>query len=378
MTHYFDNCATTRVDDDVMRIITEYATNKYFNPSARSSFSLEIANDIAKSRSTIAKLLGAVDKELLFTSGGTEADNLAIFGSLRAKRGNIVVSAIEHSAVYNTVMELSNRGYEVRFANVLNGGHIDVDDLISKVDDETLLVCFMHVSNETGAVNDVRLINSFVKGKNPRAVTFSDGVQAVGKVAVNLKYFGVDMYSFAGHKIHASKGIGCLYVKSGVKLNPTVFGGGQERGMRSGTEYVGGIVGLAKAVEKVQASLNDNAIKYNDYKTVVRKHLSNVDNWRENCTQNCSPAIMSLAFADIKGEVLLHMLEKYDIIVGTGSACSSKNKQSRLSKAIGLDNNYAEGVLRISFSKYNTLDEVELLGAKLALCARELRKTMLG
>ena len=148
--------------------------------------------------------------------------------------------------------------------------------------------------------------------------------------------------------------------------------------MRSGTEYVGGIVGLAKAVEKAQTNLNDNTIKYNAYKDVVRKHLSDIDNWRENCTQNCSPAIMSLAFADIKGEVLLHMLEKYDIIVGTGSACSSKNKQSRLSKAIGLDNNYAEGVLRISFSKYNTLDEVELLGEKLALCVKELRKTMLG
>lgn len=378
MIHYFDNCATTRIDDDVMRIIAEYATECYYNPSARSSFSLQIANDISRARSEIAKFLGASDNELYFTSGGTEADNLAIFGSLRAKKGNIVVTAIEHSAVYNTVMELLSRGYEVRWANVLSDGHIDVEDFVSKVDKDTLLACFMHVSNETGAVNDIRLINSLVKERNAQTVTFSDGVQAVGKIAVNLKYLGVDIYSFAAHKIHGSKGIGCLYVKSGVKVNPALFGGGQERGKRSGTEYVGGIIGMAEAVRKAQSLIADNTVKFNEYKKIIRSHLNCIDNWRENCVENASPAIMSLAFADIKGEVLLHMLEKYDIIVGTGSACSSKNKQSRLSKTIGLDNNYAEGVLRISFSKYNTPDEVELLGEKLAFSVRELRKTMLG
>lgn len=378
MIHYFDNCATTRVDDSVMQIISEYATNKYFNPSARSSFSLSISNDIASARAAIAKCLGATESELLFTSGGTEADNLAIFGSLRAKKGNVVVALIEHSAVYNTVMELSNRGYEVRFANVLSDGRIDVEDLVKKVDKDTLLACFMHVSNETGAVNDVRQINYLVKSVNPKTITFSDGIQAVGKIPVNLRYLGVDLYSFAGHKIHASKGIGCLYVKNGVKLCPTVFGGGQERGLRSGTEYVGGIIGFAKAVQLALCSLKENSAQFESYKQIIRDKLSGITNWRENCIENVSPAIMSLAFADIKGEVLLHMLEKYDIIVGTGSACSSKNKQSRLSKAIGLDNSYTEGVLRISFSKYNTLDEVELLADKLAICVKELRKTMIG
>lgn len=378
MIHYFDNCATTKVDEDVMRIITEYATEKYFNPSARSSFSLGIANEIACARAKISKLLSAQDKELIFTSGGTEADNLAIFGSLREKKGNIIASAIEHSAVYNTVHSLSDRGYEVRFAKVLSDGHIDVDDLLDKVDCNTKLVCFMHVSNETGAVNDIKHINGLIKQKNPNAVTFVDGVQAVGKVPVNLRYFGVDMYSFAGHKIHASKGVGCLYVKSGVHLNPTVFGGGQERGMRSGTEYVGGIVGLARAVEAAQQNLQQNSEKFCNYKEIIREQLNDIDDWQENCTKNVSPAIMSLAFADIKGEVLLHMLEKYDIIVGTGSACSSKSKHSRLSQAIGLADRYAEGILRISFSKYNTADEVKLLADKLAVCVKELRKTMLG
>lgn len=378
MIHYFDNCATTRVDDDVLQILTEYSAQNYFNPSARSSFSLNIANDIASARSVIAKKLGAKSEELVFVSGGTEADNLAILGSLRSKKGNVVVTPIEHSAVYNTVMELSNRGYEVRFANVLSDGHIDVDDLVSKVDSNTLLACFMHVSNETGAINDVKRINSLVKSVNGKTVTFSDGVQAVGKIPVNLRYLGVDLYSFSGHKFHASKGVGCLYVKAGVRLNPTLYGGGQERNLRSGTEYVGGIVGMSTALQNAELRMAKNAVRYEQFKQIIREKLSPIPNWRENCIENVSPAIMSLAFADVKGEVLLHMLEQFDIVVGAGSACSSKSKQSRLSKTIGLSDSYAEGVLRVSFSKYNTLPEAELLADKLAQCVLELRKTMLG
>ena len=166
------------------------------------------------------------------------------------------------------------------------------------------------------------------------------------------------MYSFAGHKIHGSKGSGCLYIKNGVRINPVIFGGGQEKGLRSGTEYVGGIIALSQAVELACKNLPTNTLKFTSYKQVIRDGLAVVDNWKENCVENVSPAIMSLAFADIKGEVLLHMLEKYDIIVGTGSACSSKNKQSRLAKTIGLDSRYSEGIIRISFSKYNTLEEV--------------------
>lgn len=378
MIHYFDNCATTRVDDDIAELIAKYHTTEYFNPSARSSFSLSVSNDVAAAREKLAKSLGANASEIFFTSGGTESNNLAIFGSIRAKRGNIVVTASEHSAVYNTVTELIGRGYEVRYANVTHDGHIDVEDFISKVDSDTLLACFMHVNNETGSINDVRKINTLVKSKNPRTVTFSDGIQAVGKIPVNLRYLGVDLYSFAGHKIHCSKGIGGLYAKTGAKLSPAIFGGGQERGLRSGTEYVGGIVALAVAVSRAQSLVESNCLEYEVYKQIIRQALRDIPNWLENCTKDVSPAIMSLAFADVKGEVLLHMLEKYDILVGTGSACSSKNKQSRIAKAIGLDSRYSQGILRISFSKYNTRDEVELLASKLATCVVELRKTMLG
>ena len=378
MIHYFDNCATTRVDDEVFASLQHYATTQYYNPSARSSFSLKVANEIAAAREKLAKVLGASPEEILFTSGGTESDNLAICGSLRAKKGNIVVTASEHSAVYNTVMHLKDRGYEIRIANTLADGHIDVRDFLSKIDAETQLACFMHVNNETGAINDVKQINAFVKRINARTITFSDGVQAVGKIPVNVRALGVDLYSISGHKFHGSKGTGALFVKKGLNLSPLVQGGGQEKGIRSGTEYVGGIIALPTALEIAVSHIQSNTTNFNQYKQIIRSQLADIPNWKENCTQNCSPAIMSLAFADIKGEVLLHMLEEFDIIVGTGSACSSKNKQSRIAKAIGLDPNYSEGVLRISFSKYTTLDEVQLLAEKLAFCVKSLRKTMLG
>lgn len=378
MIHYFDNCATTRVDDQVMSQLQHFATEQYFNPSARSTFSLQIANEIALSREKIAKLLGANVDEILFTSGGTESDNIAICGCLRTKKGNIVVTASEHSAVYNTVTHLKEQGYELRVANTLPDGHIDVADFLSKIDSQTQLACFMHVNNETGAINDVKQINLAVKKINPRPITFCDGVQAVGKITVNLHALGVDLYTFSGHKFHASKGTGGLYVKKGITLSPIVQGGGQEKGVRSGTEYVGGIITLSTALSLAVSNLSKNAENFPIYKQIVRDALVDIPNWKENCTSNCSPAIMSLAFADIKGEVLLHMLEQYDIIVGTGSACSSKNKQSRIAKAIGLDPNYSEGMLRISFSKYNTIEEVQLLAEKLAFCVKSLRKTMLG
>lgn len=375
---YLDNCATTRVDDEVLNILIKYHTEQYFNPSARSNHSLSVANDLAKSRENIAKLLGASSDEIVFTSGGTESDNLAVFGSLRSKHGNIVLTASEHSAVYNSAMELQSRGYEVRLANVLPDGHIDVDDFIGKIDEQTLLACFMHVNNETGAINDIKLLTSAVKGRNPATLTFADGVQAVGKIPVNVKYFGVDMYSFSGHKIHASKGTGALYVKHGITLNPVAFGGGQERGLRSGTEYVGGFVALSTALSKATSLVKSNATKYDEFKRIIRDELSSLSCWKENCTQNCSPAIMSLAFENIKGEVLLHMLEDNGYIVGTGSACSSKNKQSRIAKAINLDAKYTEGIIRISFSKYNTTDEIQDFAKTLFKCVCELRKTMLG
>lgn len=288
MIYYFDNCATTQVDENIVQILAKYHTERYFNPSARSSFSLQVANDIAISREQIAKALGCATNEIVFTGGGTEADNLAIFGSLRAKRGNIVITQAEHAATYNPVAELNNRGYEVRYANVLPDGHIDVEDFVSKVNSETLLACFVHVNNETGAVNDVCNINKLVKSRNPQTITFSDGIQAVGKILVNLRHLGVDLYSFAGHKIHCTKGIGALYIKQGVRIVPNVFGGGQEKGLRSGTEYVGGIVALASAVNTALKNLSSNTSNFEQYKQTILFALRDIPDWKQICSREAS------------------------------------------------------------------------------------------
>ncbi|MCM1394568.1 MAG: aminotransferase class V-fold PLP-dependent enzyme [Corallococcus sp.] len=362
-----------------MEILNKYNVEQYFNPSARSSLSLHIANDIAAAREKISTLLGSnTVGDVYFTSGGTESDNIAISGVLKNKRGNIVLTAAEHSAVFAPVSEYENKGIEIRVAKVASDGSIDRDDFTSRVDENTLLACFMHVNNETGAINDVKILNQAVKNVNSNAVTLCDGVQAVGKIPVNFADLGVDLYALSGHKFHASKGIGALIVRNGLRLSPIVRGGGQEKGLRSGTEYVGGIISMSRALEKAVENIELNSKKYLQYKEIIRSALMDVQGWRENCTENCSPAIMSLAFENIKSEVLLHMLEAFDIVVGTGSACSSKNKQSRIVKAIGMPREYSEGVLRISFSKYNSVDDVRLLAEKLRECVLSLRKVMSG
>lgn len=371
---YFDNCATTKIDDDVLQIVSDYAKNKFFNPSARSSLSLEVSNDLAVARRQIARLVGADEDEIFFTSGGTESNNIAILAGGKSRKGNVVVTAAEHSSVYNPVMQLAGKGYEIRIAKVLPDGHIDVDDFVNKVDENTALACFMHVNNETGAINDVRRINALVKQHAPKCHTLSDGVQAVGKIPVNIHSLGVDFYSMSGHKIHGSKGSGFLYVRRGTKCNPLVFGGGQEHGMRSGTEFVGGQIALATALAKATKLVNDPI--FGELRNTVTYKLQQIANYKILCNTDNTPRILTAAFADIKGEVLVHMLEKYNIVVGTGSACSSANKQSRVAKAIGLEPRYTEGIIRISFTDGITVADADFLADKLVQCVAELRKTM--
>lgn len=377
MIQYFDNCATTRVDDDVLQLINKYQSELYFNPSSLNKYSLEVAKSISDARSTVARVLGASSPmEIVFVSGGTEADNLALLGATKRKNCNVVVGGVEHSAVYNTALRLKNSGVEVRFCPATKDGHTLAADVAELVDENTSLVAVMHVNNETGAVNDIKSIVSAVKGVNRNTLVFSDGVQAVGKIDVNVTNLGVDMYSVSGHKIHASKGTGCLYVKRQVNLNPLINGGGQESNLRSGTEYVAGIVSFAYALEKAVASVSEHAKQFERYKAIIAEKLQGIPMCKINCAENVSPAIMSIAFSKIKSEVLMHMLESDDIVVGMGSACSSKNKHSRILSAISLEKDYLEGVIRVSFSKYNTEDEVRNLAEKLVTNVALLRKTM--
>ncbi|MEG1706548.1 MAG: cysteine desulfurase family protein [Clostridia bacterium] len=361
MIYYFDNCASTKVDDEVLKNINKFHTENYFNPSAENKYSVEVRKMLNNSRQEIADCLGANSNELIFTSGGTESNNMAIFGSVKLRRnGNIVLTATEHAACYNAVKELSNRGIEMRVSAVTSDGHVDKDSLYSLIDENTILVCVMHINNETGAINDIKEIVARVKSINPNAIFFSDGVQAVGKIKINLHNLGVDLYSFSGHKIHGSKGTGVLYVNKKLSVNPLIYGGGQESGMRSGTEYVAGLATLGQTVKIATNLIEENSNKYLDFKKYITDNLT--VNYMVICTNDCSPSILSLAFPNTKSEVLLHMLEQNGIIVGTGSACSAK-KKSRVAEAIKLQDSYVSGVMRISFSKYTNIKEVIYLTA---------------
>jgi len=372
MIYYFDNAATTRVDDEITKLIDKYNGEKYFNPSSLTAFSLSVAKDIQSARERVAGVLGCKADEIYFTSGGTESDNTAILGSLSKHSGNIVTTETEHSAVYKTVNYLKNKGYEIRFAAVNSDGSVNVESLINNVDENTLLVAIMHVNNETSAINKIGELVKKVKIKNPKTIFFSDGTQAAGKIKVNLANLGVDAYAFSGHKFHSPKGIGGLYIKSNVKIAQLHYGGGQEKGFRSGTENVSGIIAMSQALVTANGLIDSNSEIFAEYKRILLKAFDKFGDYKVICADG-SPAIMSVAFENVKSQVLSNILEQDGIIIGLGSACSSKNKQNRIMTAIGLERKYIEGVVRISFSKYNTMEETVFLAEKMTEHIKMLR-----
>lgn len=372
MIYYFDNAATTRVDDEITKLIDKYNGEKYFNPSSLTAFSLSVAKDIQSARERVADVFGCKADEIYFTSGGTESDNTAILGSLSKHSGNIVTTETEHSAVYKTVNYLKNKGFEIRFAAVNSDGSVNAESLINNVDENTILVAIMHVNNETGAINNIGELVKKVKNKNPKTIFFSDGTQAAGKIKVNLANLGVDAYAFSGHKFHAPKGIGGLYIKSNVKIAQLHYGGGQEKGFRSGTENVSGIIAMSQALKTANGLIGENSEKFAEYKRILLSAFDKIGDYKIICGDG-SPAIMSVAFENIKSQVLSNILEQDGIIIGLGSACSSKNKQNRIMTAAGLERKYIEGVVRISFSKYNTTEEVVFLAEKMTEHIKMLR-----
>ncbi|MEG1527685.1 MAG: cysteine desulfurase family protein [Clostridia bacterium] len=369
--YYFDNSATTAVSQEVQEIIEKYNKELYFNPSSLHKFSLDITKQIEQAKVRICSCLDATSCKVIFTSGGTEADNLAIFGCLHQKKGNVVVSLGEHSAVFNCFNVLASKGYEIRTCNLNADGSVDAKHLASLIDQQTLLVSVMQVNNETGAINDVATISKIAKGINPSVIVMSDGIQAVGKVKVSLSNLNVDLYTISGHKIHAPKGIGVLLYKN-VSLNPTIFGGGQQDNLRSGTENVSGIMAITKAIELATSNLEETINKYKLFNQVLDDALQEVGDCKRFCLNNCF-GIYSFAVKNLQSQILLNMLEQFDIIVGLGSACNSK-KKSRVMQSIGLEKEYLSGVVRISFSAENTLNEVKFLANKLQESIILLRK----
>lgn len=362
---YFDYCATTPVSDDVLACMNEARQKYFYNPSALYNAAAKVNQKKEAARKTIGNFLGADAGEIIFTSGGTESNNLAIFGSVKNKKGKIISTKAEHASVYYPLNEMKNRGYEVCYAPVDKNGIVKADELIDMIDDNTVMVSVMHVNNETGGINDIRQLCDAVKSKNKKCLFMCDGVQAFGKIPVNVKNLGVDFYTISAHKIYGPKGCGALYVKKGININPLIYGGGQENKLRSGTENVPAILGFEKAVKMLDIERQNS--QYIEFKNILKNTiLSIVSDFMLFDQDKTSPDIFTVIFKDIKAEVILHMLEDAGFIVGNGSACSSKSAVSRVAEAIGLTRDYAEGMIRISFGTETSQSNVTALAH--ALC----------
>lgn len=356
---YLDNAATTKMYDEALRVLTEANEKRWFNASALYKEASEESKTIRRARETLLGALKAGDGELYFLSGGTEADNTALFCTRKAKGSRVIVSEGEHDAVINPAKVLKEQGYDVVFAPIKSDGGVDEEKFAALLTSDVSLVSVMHVSNETGAVNDIAKLSAMTKRAAPKAVFHSDGVQAFGKIKVNLRSLGADLYTVSGHKIHGPKGIGALYVAKGAPVKPLVFGGGQEKGFRSGTENGPAIEAFAAAAERTMRNFEEDCSKKRRYLEYLREGLENgvPDVKIITDTERSAPHILTVAFGGVRGEVLLHALEERGILVGVGSACSS-HRESRFKSLLGLDEAHRDGIVRFSVSAFNDFSEV--------------------
>ena len=364
---YLDNAATTRPNENALNNALELLKKDgFYNPSALYTPSRAVKTQIEVARTEILKFF-PTGYDLVFTSGGTEADNLAIFSF--AKKGNIVTSKGEHSAVYNTFQQLRQTGIEVRYANLNSDGSVNQEHLLSLIDEQTNFVSIVNVNNETGAINDINQIAQLIKSKNKNVIFHSDGVQAFLKINQKLSQY-VDLYSISAHKIGALKGTGALIYKKNLHLKAQLYGGGQERNFRSGTENTFGIFDFAFAV-KENSSVEQNFAHAKHLKESLLNELGELV--YQVSTNNSSPFIVSISIPGIKAEIMQRLLADEGYLVGTGSACSAKLGTSRIISNCNLNKHVSEGVLRISFGFTTTVDEVIGCASAIKKCAERLK-----
>ena len=365
MEVYFDNAATTKIIPEVREIMLETMDVEYGNPSSMHIKGVQAENYLRNARNTIAKQLKCESKEIIFTSGGTESNNLALLGlTLANKRaGNhIITTGIEHASVYNPVLYLQDLGFRVTFLKVDAKGKVDLQHLRESLDEDTILVSTMAVNNEIGAVEPIEEIAAIIKEYNrehdKNILYHVDAIQAFGKRILYPKRIGIDAMSMSGHKIHGPKGSGALFVDSRAKIKPVLYGGGQEKGLRSGTENTAAIAGMGKATEIMYNRIEENNHKMQLVKDALIQGATQIEGVTDNSGE--SPHIASLSFRGVRSEVLLHALEDRGIYVSAGSACSSNHPAiSGVLTAIGLDKDLLESTLRFSFCEYNTVEEAE-------------------
>ncbi len=362
---YLDNSATTRCLESVANIVAKVMCEDYGNPSSMHMKGVQAENYVKMAKTVIAKNLKVNEKEIFFTSGGTESDNLAIIGAAMAnhRAGNhLITTCIEHPAVLRTMEYLETQGFQVTYLPVDEFGRIRLQDLEQALTPNTILVSIMHTNNEIGALQPIAEAGSVIKRYNPNIVFHVDAVQGYGKFRIFPKKMGVDMMSVSGHKIHGPKGIGFLYINEKVKIKPISYGGGQQKGMRSGTDNVPGMVGMAKAVEEVYRFLDKDVENLYALKEYFINGLMQIEDVKVNgyTGYDSAPHIVSVSIRGIRSEVMLHALEDRGIYVSAGSACSShKATTSATLRAIGVEKDLLDSTIRFSFSIFTTKEEID-------------------
>jgi cysteine desulfurase len=360
---YLDNAATTKPTQNVLDSVVNYLTNEFGNPSSLHKLGLSSQKLIDKSRSIIAKSLKCESSNIYFTSGATESNNIALFGAAEMygkRKKRIISTSIEHASVNTVLKKLETMGYEIVKIHPNSNGIIDVNDIIEKIDENTFLISMMAVNNETGYLLPIKETIKIAKKINPNIIFHCDAVQAYMKMPFNVKEFAADIVSISAHKIHALKGTGAIYVKKGIRVSPANLGGGQENGLRAGTEAVQNIVSFGAAVEELENTIKTRYSYVYELKTYFLDKIKNIDYISVNSKGDTSPYIINISVLNIKSEIMLHFLEEKNIYISTGSACS-KGKKSEVLKAFGVEDNLIDTALRISFNSENTKNEMDTL-----------------
>lgn len=376
MEAYLDNAATTRVSGSVKDIMVEALEINYGNPSSMHRKGIEAENYIKEAKEIIAKTIKVDQKEIVFTSGGTESNNFALIGAAlaNARAGkHLITTRFEHPSVHNPLLALEEMGFKISFVSVDRNGLIDMDSLLNEICDETILVSIMHVNNEVGAVQDIASIAKQIKSKKPDIIFHVDAIQGFGKYKIYPKRENIDMMSVSGHKIHGPKGSGFIYIKDKLKIKPIIHGGGQQKGFRSGTENVPAIAGLAQAVKEIYENHEEKVARLYELKKHFIEEVSLIEDTKVNAIfeeeselsleeriKKTAPHVVSVSFAGVRSEVLLHSLEDQGVYVSAGSACASNHPSlSGTLQAIGIEKALLDSTIRFSFSVNTTMEEID-------------------
>ncbi len=365
MEIYLDNSATTRAFDEVADVVSRVMCEDYGNPSSMHQKGVEAERYVKESKEIIAKTLKVQEKEIFYTSGGTESDNWALMGaaSANSRAGrHLITTKIEHPAILQTMEYLSSIGYEVTYLSVDKQGVICLEELEQAIRQDTILVSIMHVNNEVGAVQPIEKAGELIKRINPKTLFHVDAVQSFGKYRIFPKKYRIDMMSVSGHKIHGPKGTGFLYIDERVKIKPILFGGGQQKGMRSGTENVPGVAGIGKAAQLMYRNLSEDVSRLYELKRYFTDGILQISNAKVNgpMYEEGAPHIVSVSFLGVRSEVLLHALEEKGVYVSAGSACASnKHTVSATLTSMGVAQEMLDSTIRFSFSIFTTEKELD-------------------